>query len=140
VWNWARQDLPEVGRLALQAFIEAEMSEVSVRAEAYGENCIDGATNTVNYFAAMTTDFYASVDVDNVTDEDGVAEQVINIYNTLITLPEDEMPAKLGYLDIVFNPPGGPSKRLRTMFSEIKTALEAGLAGEDLLDELGGLS
>jgi hypothetical protein len=139
-WQWARQPLPDVGMMALEAFIEAEMIEVSVRAEAYGENCIDGTTNTANYFAAMTTDFYVSTPIDNLTKEDALVEQAIKIYNVLIGLPEDEFPAKLGYLDITFNPPGGPGKRLRAMFSEFKAALEAGLAGGELLDELGGVS
>jgi hypothetical protein len=139
-WQWARQPLPDVGMLALEAFIEAEMIEVSVRAEAYGENCVDGTTNTVNTFAAMTTDFYVSTPVDNLTNADALVEQAIKIYNVLIGLPEDEFPAKLGYLEITFNPPGGPGKRLRAMFSEIKGALEAGLAGGELLGELGGVS
>jgi hypothetical protein len=139
-WQWARQPLPDVGMMALEAFIEAEMIEVSVRAEAYGENCIDGTTNTANYFAAMTTDFYVSTPIDNLTNADALVEQAIKIYNVLIGLAEDEFPAKLGYLDITFNPPGGPGKGLRAMFSEFKAALEAGLAGGELLEELGGLS
>jgi hypothetical protein len=137
-WQWAQQDLPEVASTALGALTRAGMAYVDVRAEAYGENCFDIVTNEVNYFAAMTTDFYLTAPAGDFSKLDALGDFVQAVYEALITLPADELPARLGYLDITFTHPDG-TKRLRTMFDQIKAALADGQEGEALLTALGGL-
>lgn len=63
-FNWARQERPE-----LITQIEAELekngfTDVTVYASDYGENCISRETNTVQYFAAMTTEFSITIPVE----------------------------------------------------------------------------
>jgi hypothetical protein len=131
VWQWARQDLPDVTRAAQDAFEKAGVRENTVRTEAYGENCL-GADAKVQYFAAQTTDFYVTLSRDKL-DDDTLAGEVKLIYDTLLTLPEDSLPARRGYLDITVS-----GRHLRAMFAPIQAALEQGLTGKDLLAVFGG--
>ncbi len=137
-WQWARQDLPEVTAMAQVALIRAAgLSEASVYAEAYGENCLN-PDMTVRYFAAMTTDFYVSMPVDSLADLEVLTQRVVISYTTLSALPQDSFPARLGYLDFAFTS-GGETRRLRAMFTEYRTAIDDGKTGQALLDALGGL-
>jgi hypothetical protein len=139
VWQWARQDLPELGVTVLQEFIDLDMPQVEVRVEAYGENCLDpNNSSTVNYFAAMTTDFYITNQVDDLADEDALAEFAVSAYNVVMDLPQESLPARPGYLDITFTAET-QSKHFRAMFDEVKAALDDGLSGNDLLEAFGGV-
>jgi len=109
-----------------------------VRVEAYGEECIDFNTNTVKGFGAMTTDFYLSAQVDRLTDQAGLADYVIAAYQALMTIAPDKLPARFGYLDMIFTS-GSQASHLRTMFDDIESALDDGLSGDELLEALGGV-
>ncbi|MBL8166031.1 MAG: hypothetical protein JNJ61_28865 [Anaerolineae bacterium] len=131
---WARQDLPEISQMAYIALnLSGRMEpELSVRVEAYGESC--GAA-----FLAMTTDFYLIVPLDSLDDEFALAARVIGSYWALLDgLEQYWLPARFGYLDIVFRAPDGSEKRFRAMFDEIEQAAPAGDALA-VIEALGGL-
>ncbi len=132
-WAWARQDAPEVTPLA-QAALDAAGIDAVVQVEFYGENCLQG--NSVAYFAAMTTDFYLTLETD-LADRQALAALVEQAYAALLTLPDDPNRARLGYLDMVFNQ-GSASLRFRAMFDEIERYRDDGLSGVALVEAAGG--
>lgn len=137
VFNWARQELPEIAQAAHEALSVISIARFQVlRVEAYGENCYK-TDGSVSYFAAMTTDFYLSVEVADLNDAHQLA-QIAKVAYTFLTELKVELPAPAGYLDIVLTA-GEQQKRFRAMFSAIKAALEAGKTGAALLDATGGL-
>jgi hypothetical protein len=69
---------------------------------------------------------------------EAITQNIVIIYTVFSTLPEDKLPARLGYLDFIFMS-GMQTRRLRAMFNEYKTAIDAGKTGQQLLDALGGL-
>jgi hypothetical protein len=84
----------------------------------------------------MTTDFYLSVDITDLSDNTRLAQIVRTAY-TVLTELKVKLPAALGYLDIQFTA-NGATKHFRAMFPSIKPALDADKDGESLL-EIGGL-
>jgi hypothetical protein len=133
---WANHALPDVTALAQAALDKTDIPKTTVRADAYGEDCIDQNTNTVRGFGAMTTDFYLSVEVPNLSDQTALAEYVQIVYETLIAIPQDTLPAYPGYLDITFTA-NSETKHLRTTFNAIKSALDKKLTGAAFLTSLG---
>jgi hypothetical protein len=137
-YSWAHRDLPDVTTLAQAALDKIDIPKTTVRADAYGEDCIDLDTNKVKSFGAMTTDFYLTVELSNLGDQTALADYVSNVYTALIALPQDSLPARPGYLDMTFTSTA-ETKHLRTTFDEIKSALDKGLTGANFLDALDGL-
>jgi hypothetical protein len=137
-YTWAHRDLPDVTALAQAALDEAAIPKTTVHADAYGEDCIDTNTTTVKGFGAMTTDFYLTVEFTDLTDQSALVDYVETVNTTLLSLPQDTLPARPGHLDITFKS-GAEAKYFRTMFDEIKRALDKNLSGANLLNELGGL-
>ncbi|MEO8606967.1 MAG: hypothetical protein ABI690_03750 [Chloroflexota bacterium] len=137
-YSWAHRDLPNVTTLAQAALANAKIADTTIRADAYGEDCIDPNTNTVRGFGAMTTDFYLTVERPNLSDQTALADYVKVAYIALLTLPADSLPAHPGYLDITFTS-GADTKHFRAMFDTIKATLDKNLSGANLLDALGGI-
>jgi hypothetical protein len=137
-FSWAHRDLPDVALLAQNALDGASIADTTIRADAYGEECINFSTNTVVSFGAMTTDFYVTAQVSNVNDTPALADYVKAVYAILSDLDQDSLPARLGYLDVTFTA-GTTTKYLHTSFDDIKAALDRNLSGQRLLDALGGL-
>ena len=135
-YSWAHRDLPDVTTLAQTALDKIDIPKTTIRADAYGEDCIDPNTNTVRGFGAMTTDFYLSVEIPNLSDQTALADYVLNVYTALIKLPSDKLPAHPGYLDITFTS-GAETKHLRTTFDVIKASLDKNLTGAAFLKSLG---
>ena len=130
-FSWAHQDLPEIAKAAREAFSTISSAKIEVlRADAYGENC-NRADGSLSYFAAMTTDFYLSADVTNLTDTRQMAQVVMTAYGVLTEL-KVKLPARAGYLDIVFAA-GGEEKRFRAMISQIKGLIETKADDQKLL-------
>ncbi len=138
-FQWARQDLPEVTKLAqiaLQMYW-VELDAATVRVEAYGENCVSSG-NVVQSFGAMTTDFYVTMPVDDLADDEAIAKAVSVIYRAFVSGIESWwVPAPFGYLDITFTHEG-ETRVLRAMFPEIKGVLEQQLSGKDFLEAVYG--
>lgn len=138
-YMWAHQDLPEITATTQDSLKTAGIAQTTVRVEAYGENCIDGQTGTVRSFGAMTTDFYFTVEVDDLANEVSLAAFIKPLYNLAAAIPRDEIPAPPGYFDVTFTAATG-ALRLRTRFDEAQTAIDRDLKGVALLDALGGLT
>lgn len=137
-YSWAHRDLPDVAVLAQNALESAGIANNSIRADAYGEECINFSTNTVVSFGAMTTDFYVTAQLPNLNFPNTLANYVMDVYAVLSDLDQDSLPARLGYLDFTFTS-GTTTKYLRTTFDNIEAALDKNLSGQKLLDVLGGL-
>jgi hypothetical protein len=138
-YAWAHQDLPDITAITQAALDTAGITQTSVRVEAFGENCIDGTTGKIRSFGAMTTDFYFTVTLDDVSDETVLAALVKPLYNIGAAIPRDDMPAPPGYFDVTFASTA-TALHLRTRFDEAQIAIERDLKGERLLDALGGLT
>ncbi len=135
-WSWAHRDLPDTAQAVQETIVKAGMTNVQViRADAFGEECSVIGSNKTS-FGAMTTDFYLSVTVSNLNDANELAKMVINTYNVLTTL-KVKLPARPGYLDIVFTA-NGKTWRFRAMFDTLKPAIDVGKTGAELL-AVGGL-
>jgi hypothetical protein len=139
-YAWAHRAFPDVAALAETAFIKAEITNTTIRVDAYGEDCFDNNTNQVVGFSAMTTDFYLTVqvDADKLEDQTALYNDLMKAYAALNTIPLDKMPALPGYLDINWLS-GGEYKRFHAMFGQIQAALDKGLSDEKFLEELGGI-
>lgn len=130
-FSWAHQDLPEIATAAREALSTISIAKIQVlRADAYGENC-NRADGSLSYFAAMTTDFYLSVEVSDLSDANQLAQIVRTAY-TVLTELKVKLPAQAGYLDIEFNA-GEQQTHFRAMFGQIKASIEAGSSAPALL-------
>jgi hypothetical protein len=135
-WNWATEALPEV-TVQVQAAMDAALAvPVTATAEAYGEDCIDSATNEVAYFAAMETDFRVTVQVDGLGDREALGELAEQILVVLDGFPTESTPGpQPGYVGITFV---AGTEELRLWFTQVdgESARALGLHGAALLDEL----
>jgi hypothetical protein len=92
-FNWAYQDLPEVSQ-QFEAVLRAALGDALVRATAgaYGENCYAYDTNQVVYFAAMETDYYVTLAVANINDDEALGNLVMLIFPALEQFPVGSTP------------------------------------------------
>jgi hypothetical protein len=135
-WNWATEPLPDVTAQVQQALDAALDAPVSASAEAYGENCIDTATNEVAYFAAMETDFRVIVQVDSLTDRETLGNLAEQILVALDGFPAGSMAGpNPGYVGITFST-GADELRLWFTLTDGESVRALGLHGAGLLDEL----
>jgi hypothetical protein len=134
-WNWATQSLPD-----LSAKVEADMQagglkDVTVRAEAYGENCITRA-GKVDHFAAMETDFQITAKVAGLTDKDDLGNLLEKILGVLDAYPTGKTPGpQPGYINISFHA-GSDELKIKFIVTAGKSARASGYHGAALLGEL----
>jgi hypothetical protein len=134
-WNWATQALPE-----LSARVEANMragglTDITARAEAYGENCINSA-GKVDSFAALETDFHIIAKVGDLTNKDNLGNLLEKILRVLDAFSTGEIPgSEPGYINVSFQ---AGSDELNIMFTVTagKSARALGVHGAALLDVL----
>ncbi|HWQ05445.1 MAG TPA: hypothetical protein VN452_08830 [Longilinea sp.] len=67
-YQWARQPLPEVSQHIQNLFDEVGLFEVILRAEAFGENCLN-PDMSVQRFLPMQTDLYLGIPVSDLDPE-----------------------------------------------------------------------
>lgn len=104
-------------------------------AEAYGENCIDSRGNKVR-FLAMETDFYVSLEVNELEDQQALGELTGQVLAVIAEFPTDETPGpQSGYVGIAFVA-HGDELRMRFSQTDAKAAIENGLHGEELFHAL----
>lgn len=137
IWNWATQPLP-----ALSEDLESDLQTalhlpLTAYAEAFGENCFDGRTNQVAYFAAMETDFYVTVQVEALADREALGQAMEQILTVILShFPVEATPGpRPGYITITFVA-DTEQLRLRLTWPEAESTLVRGLHGASLLDEL----
>lgn len=136
-WNWATQSLPELSAELESALQEAVQLPADAYAQAFGENCFDGRTNEVAYFAARETDFYITVYAEDLDDRETIGRLTEQILLVLLSrFPVEATPGpQPGYISINFVTDAG-ELRLRFGWLEAEAALESGLHGASLLEAL----
>ncbi|MEZ0396327.1 MAG: hypothetical protein ABWK53_07880 [Anaerolineales bacterium] len=136
-WNWATQPLPELSADLEDALQGVIAFPLEARAEAFGENCLDGRTNAVAYFAARETDFYITVHVEDLTDRERLGELAESILLVLLNgFPVQATPGpQPGIIALTFAAQAG-ELRLRFPWPEAEAALGEALHGAALLDAL----
>lgn len=112
------------------------MNTVTVRAEAFGENCVN-ADGNVQRFLPMQTDLYLQTDLTDLSPE-MVGNQVELIYTVLQQIPTETLPgpgSASAYLSFEFTA-GQESIRFRVQRPQVMAALQAGNHGAELYNAL----
>lgn len=137
-WQWATQGLPELSFQVEQALRAGGLPVLSARAEAYGENCIDGRTGQVAYFTAMETDFKLTLEVRDLEDDAALGDLLEQTLIVLDGFPPGATPGpQPGYIGITFQA-GAGERRLWFTVTDGESARALGLHGAALLAELEG--
>jgi len=135
-YQWAYQSLPEVDVLYRQALDSAGMNTVTVRAEAFGENCVN-ADGSVQRFIPMQTDLYLKADLADLSPE-SIGNQVELIFTALQQIPTETLPgpgSAAAFLSFEFTA-GQESIRFRVQRLQVTAALQAGNHDADLYTAL----
>ena len=137
-YMWASQPLPDITQDLQKYFLDAGYPDIQATAGAFGENCVrqDGS---VAGFHTMYTDIFITVSVDQLEDEQSLAEQVEMIMRLALDYPAEKLPGSTeGYLGISLVNPQGQPENLWFRRIDGKSALDRGLTGIELLSELRG--
>jgi len=135
-YQWAYQSLPEVDSQFRQALDAVGMDAVKVRAEAFGENCVN-ADGSVQRFVPMQTDLYLQAGLADLSPET-IGNQVEQIIAVLQQIPIETLPgpgSASAYLSFEFTA-GQQSIRFRVQRPQVMAALQAGKHGANLYNAL----
>nr|MBC7245280.1 hypothetical protein [Chloroflexota bacterium] len=102
IWDWGTRPLPELSAQVQAALASAGITDATVSAVAYGEDCIDPQTGNVKGFALLETDFYFTLPVSSLAVEPlgNLAEQLLTV---LDSLPVGSIPGtQPGYVGMDF--------------------------------------
>lgn len=127
---WAREPLADLSKEFDEALKEVH-PQVSGRAEAYGENCLNDQ-GEVARFLAMETDFYVTLQVKDLEDKQALGELIEQVLTVVARFPPEDTPGpQPGYVRITFVSRGD---ELRLWFTQVeaKAVLGQGLQGEEL--------
>ncbi len=135
-YTWTTRSLPEVSEEATAAFNRAGLYQVEVKAEAYGENCVNTITKSATSFTVMETDFRVVAKVEDIQDQDALGEVLHRTIEALLSLPLDTYPGtRMGYAGVRFTD-GVGEVNLWFELQAGKEAIEQGLRGAALLEAL----
>lgn len=135
-YQWANQSLPEVSEQFQQAFDSAGMSGITIRAEAFGENCLN-ADGSVQRFLPMQTDLFLAVTVGELSPET-IGSQIEQIMPIIQQIPTDTLPgpgSATAYLTFEFTA-NDEKIRFRVQRPQILEALQADKHGAKLYEAL----
>ncbi len=136
-YQWAASPLPDVSLEIQGAFQKADHNEVSVTAEAYGENCIHPETGRIIKFLVMQTDIHILSRVEKVTEREKIGNKLVEYILVIDDIPMESIPgSQKGQVQVRFI---GQDDEINLWFP-YKQGLQAvmnGLSGVDLLEELG---
>jgi hypothetical protein len=134
--QWATQALPEISDKLLQAFKDSGLNDIKVRAEAYGENCVDSGSGKVRSFSTLETDFRISLPVTDLADQQALGAAIEQILPILDQFPVGSVPGpQPGYIGIGFTH-GNGTLNLWFMRIDAAAARMKGLTGADLFRAL----
>ena len=135
-FNWATQPLPDLTEKVQASIKAAGLRDVSVVAEAYGENCYDSNTNQPVSFAALETDFHISIKVDDLKDKTSLGNLLDKVLVIMDAFPVGKTPGpQPGLINVSFQS-GSNELNLSFPVTLGKTAREKGLQGAELLETL----
>jgi len=136
-YQWATLPLPEVSLKIQDAFQKAGHNDVSVSAEAYGENCIHPETGQVVKFLTMQTDIHILSRVENVTEKEKIGNKLVEYILIIDEIPVESIPgSQKGQVQAIFI---GQDDEINLWFSYMQglQAVKHGLRGVGLLEALG---
>ncbi|HPH97317.1 MAG TPA: hypothetical protein PKW33_20580 [Anaerolineaceae bacterium] len=133
---WANQEVPALSLQLGAHFKQLKLPFTSVRASAFGENCIT-ASGVNRGFGAMYTDLYVNLTLTDLNDRAAAGALIEQVMAALKTFPGDAevMGNGWGYLGLNFSDGRSDFNFWRRM-PEVQAALDKGLKGEALMDEL----
>jgi hypothetical protein len=87
-YQWAYEDMPEL-TAEFDSAVKALNSSASGRAQAFGENCVraDGTST----FGAMETDFYVSLPVDDLGNEEEFGNWISQVMEVVTQIPREKL-------------------------------------------------
>ncbi len=123
----ATQNLPDVTAQIDQAIKELQ-PDASGRAEAYGENCVYASSNQ-STFTAMETDFYFTVNANNLNNNKELGTWIINVMKIIDALPSGSISGpQAGFVEFTFETKDDqkilhvPINKYRNLPADIKPA------------------
>lgn len=126
----ARQENPGLSSQFMQKLKDAGLPVETARAEAYGENCI-AADNSVVRFAQREIDFYATLKVQNLSDEAALGDLLEKTLAVIDGFPPDQVGPNPGYIGITFQA-GDQVQNLWFMQTQVNEFRQQGLKGAAL--------
>ncbi len=133
---WDSRPLEMETNMVQAAFQARGMEDVSVRLQAYGENCIDPDTNQIVRFTTMETDFYLSIQTGSLEDTETMGNQLADSLQVLRAFPEDTFPGPMpGRVFASFNA-RGQIQNISFDMQQAGKALDKNLRGAALLEAL----
>jgi hypothetical protein len=133
---WASRPLPEFTDLLQAAYRSAGIDGVQADVSAYGENCVDVETKQIVRFMTMRSEFYFSVNAENLENKDALSRQLITLMNVLQRFPADTFPGLEPSTVIVRFESGEEAAILSFRMDEFEQATEDGLSGAALYEKL----
>jgi len=130
----ARQPNPELTTTLIGKLKDASLPVVTARAESYGENCI-AADNSIVRFARRETDFYITLNTQDLSDEVALGELIENTLTILNQFPREQLGPSLGYVGITFQA-GSQSENLWFMQTKANDLISQGTTGAALYQAL----
>jgi hypothetical protein len=85
---WAYKDLADLSNF-VQDTVQALQPKAKARAQAFGEDCV--YSNGKSEFHALETDFYVTLMVDDLLDEDELGNWITRIMPEIIRIPQDKL-------------------------------------------------
>lgn len=129
-----RKDSPKLSALLTEKLKAAGLPLETVRAEAYGENCVT-ADYTVVSFSQREIDFYVTLHVEDLNDKTDLGNLLEKILISVDQLPPDQMGPSPGYLGVTFQS-GAQVDDLWFMLAEADALLKQGEKGAALYTSL----
>ena len=132
---WAQQDLPEIGQ-RFNANLQKLLPDATGGAYAFGEDCIrEDGTST---FSAMETDFTLDIPVKDLKDDGALGVYLEQVIPFMAVYPTEGLPAHIGRIDIRFYVTEEEFRYIRFDLTNGQAALDKGLRGAELVQELAG--
>jgi hypothetical protein len=129
----ATQNLPDLSA-QIDTAIKQLQPRASGRAEASGENCVY-ASSGQSTFSAMETDFYFTINVQDLKDDNELGTWIVNVIKIINALPPDSISGpQAGFVEFTFQTTDD-QKTLRVPISQYNQ-LPAGINPSDLIPTL----
>jgi hypothetical protein len=132
----ASQPMADVSKKLQENVEKLGLKNISMRAVANGENCIDTQTNRVVSFSAKQTDFYISVKVDDLKSEEVLGNWIEQVLQVLLQFPKKDLVGLAeGNVSVEFRDDTG---QINVWFniSQGREAIQAGQRGAKLYNQL----
>lgn len=98
---WATHDLPDLSTLVQQS-AQSLQTQAQARAQAYGEDCV--YDNGHADFSVLETDYYISLQVQDLNDEDFMGDWIAQVMTLIDQPPQEQIPGgQPGFVEFRFS-------------------------------------